>query len=55
MRASQIERRCVPTSARFVEVPFASETLAGTWQTAPRGAPPQARETVPLKPELGVS
>lgn len=35
--------------------PLASETLAGTWQTAPRGAPLQLRETVPVKPAPGVS
>jgi hypothetical protein len=35
--------------------PFAIDTVDGTWQTAPRGAPLQASETVPLKPGPGLS
>ncbi len=29
-------------------LPFASDTLAGTWHAAPSGAPPHASDTVPL-------
>jgi len=45
----------VVTVAVNVAVPPASETLAGTWHTAPRGAPLQLSPTMPAKPELGVS
>lgn len=45
----------VVTVTLKVAVPLARETLAGTWQTAPRGAPLQLKATVPLKPEPGVS
>jgi hypothetical protein len=45
----------VVTVTLNVAAPFASETLAGTWQTAARGAPLQLSETVPVKPAPGVS
>ena len=45
----------VVTVAVNVAEPPASETLAGTWHTAPRGAPLQLSPTMPAKPELGVS
>jgi len=35
--------------------PLASETPAGTWQRAPRGAPLQVNQTVPVKPAPAVS
>lgn len=45
----------VVTVTLNVAAPLASETLAGTWQTAPRGAPLQFNATVPVKPAPGVS
>ena len=45
----------VVTATVKVAAPLASETLAGTWQTAPRGAPLQLSETAPVKPAPGVS
>ena len=45
----------VVTVTANVAGPLASETLAGTWQTAPKGAPLQLSETVPVKPAPGVS
>lgn len=38
-----------------VALPLASETLAGTWQTAPSGAPLQLNPTEPVKPAPEVS
>lgn len=45
----------VVTVTVSVAGPLASETLAGTWQRAPRGTPVQLIETVPVKPAFGVS
>lgn len=45
----------VVTVTLTVAAPLASETLAGTWQTAARGAPVQVSPTVPAKPAAGVS
>ena len=38
----------VETVTVNIAAPPASETLAGNWQTAPRGTPPQLSETVPV-------
>lgn len=45
----------VTVRVNVVAAALVSETLAGAWQTAPRGAPLQLRETVPEKPDPGVS
>src|SRR5690242_5909651 len=45
----------VTVTVKVAGVPLASETFAGTWQTAPRGAPLQLSPTVPVKPVPGVS
>jgi len=45
----------VMVTVKDAVAPLASETLAGTWQTAPRGAPLQVSPTVPEKPAPGVS
>lgn len=45
----------VVTVTLNIAAPLASETLAGTWQTAARGAPLQLSETVPVNPAPGVS
>jgi hypothetical protein len=35
--------------------PLVTERLAGTWQAAPKGAPLQAREILPVKPGPGIN